>query len=216
MSQHSKPRACGGLRRIGSRLILATLALAAPLGAQSTRETDDDPQITVQNNRDEAVTIYLRAGRFEQKLGIVEPMSTGTLALPRTVRDKETVDFLIQPKGDFALEAKATISEQTPRLSLVLEEDDEPGLFVRNVSTSMHGTTVTVENDQDEAADVFILHESHQHLLGRVAGESTQTFHLPGHSEGESGQILVAQVGGRALFSRSLSLAETHVDIEID
>jgi hypothetical protein len=215
MSNRANPRA-RGLGRVGPWLLLAALALAAPLGAQSTRVTEDDPQITVQNNRDEAVTIYLRTGRFEQKLGIVEPMSTGTLALPWTIRGMETVDFLIQPKGDMALEAKAMISEQTPRLSLVLEEDGEPGLFVRNVSTSMHGTTVTVENDQDEAADVFILHESHQHLLGRVAGESTQTFHLPSHSDGEAGQILVAQVGGRTLFSRSLSLADTHVDVEID
>src|SRR5688500_18965177 len=70
-------------RKVGWRLFLAALALspvAAPLGAQSIRVIDEDePRITVQNNRDEAVTIYLDTGPFEQKLGTIEPLSMATL-----------------------------------------------------------------------------------------------------------------------------------------
>ena len=208
------------VRTIGSRMLLATFALsplAAPLAAQNVRVRDEgEPQITVQNNRDEAVTIYLDDGPFELKLGTVEPMRMATLSLPWTVRGKETIKLLIQPKGDIGLLAQAEVTDEVPRLGLVLPEDDEPTLLLLGEQVTMSGSMVTVKNDRDEPADVFILHGSHEHRLGRVAGESTQTFNVPDHDWGEAGQIMLVPEGGLALLSRNVSLVDAHIDVEID
>ena len=64
-----------------SRLFLATLGLmcaSAPVSAQSLHPVDDDYTVTVQNNRDEEVTVYLDTTPFELTLGKVGAMSTAT------------------------------------------------------------------------------------------------------------------------------------------
>jgi hypothetical protein len=222
MSKQLTPRESGSRRRVARRLLLAALALtpvAGPLGAQSIRMIDEDePLITVQNNRDEAVTIYLDTGPFEQKLGTVEPLTMATLSLPWTVRGKETVKFLIQPKGEMGLMAEASVRDEVPRLSLLLDEESKLSVRTAQVAatTGTSGTMITVENDEDEPADVLVVHGMHEHRLGRVAGESTQTFVLTGHEEGEQGRIVLVPEGGSALLTPDVVLTEMQIDIEID
>ena len=220
MSKQFTPRT-SSRTRVGWRLFLAALALspvAAPLGAQSIRVIEEDePRITVQNNRDEAVTIYLDTGPFEQKLGTIEPLTMATFPLPWTVRGKETVKFLIQPKGELGLQAQASVREVVPRFSLMLDEESKLSLrTAQAMTTGTSETLITVENDRDEAADVLVVHGMHEHRLGRVAGESTQTFRLTGHEEGEQGRIVLVPVGGSALLTTDVVLTEMVIDIEID
>ena len=107
-----------------SRIFLATLGLmcaAAPLSAQSVRMVEDDYTLSVQNDRDEAVTVYLDSTPFERTLGTVEAMRTATFSLPESVgRDGETVRLLIQPRGGFALEARGMVRDSDDGVHLAL------------------------------------------------------------------------------------------------
>ena len=73
----------------------------APLSAQTLHPVDDEHTVTVQNNRDEDVTVYLDVAPYERSLGTVGAMSTATFELPeRVVRGRETVDDLLRLEHD--------------------------------------------------------------------------------------------------------------------
>jgi hypothetical protein len=205
-----------------SRLFLATLGLmcaAAPLAAQSVRLVEDDYTVTVQNNRDEEVTVYLDATPFERTLGTVEAMRTATFALPeRVARDMETVRLLIQPRSGLPLEARAMVRHaEGMHLALTLpnkESDDVLTLVAGERVAS--GPSVTVHNKEGEPADVFLVSGRLIQRLGRVAGESVMTFGLPYGWEDMSGQIVLAREGAPTLSTDVSFDEDAHVGVLLD
>lgn len=118
MSRHPILGSSGGMapttsRRIVLPLFLAAIALvgAAPAAAQSVYPIDNG-QLTVQNNRDVPVTVYLEGMPVEKRLGTIEPMRTATFDLPSwALRRPGPVKLFIHPKGQFPLEARVRLGE---------------------------------------------------------------------------------------------------------
>jgi hypothetical protein len=215
-------------RPMGPRLVMAGLAMACaagPLSAQSSYEVTDDARVTVQNNRDEEVTVYLDTTPFERRIGTVGPMRTETLSVPEwALRGKETVKLILLAEGELPLQAEAMVRDEPMRLAVVVPGDDDD---VRMMSTERVATvlpeelledaTVTVRNERDEAADVFIQWGSFDHRLGEVAAGATMTFAIPEHLVGRSAQIVLVPDDGLALASSDLSLEEgTHLGVTLD
>jgi hypothetical protein len=196
------------------RLFLAMLGLTsigAPLGAQSTYPVAEDYTVTVQNNRDEEVTVYLDAVPFERKLGTVGAMRSATFKLPEWgVRGEERVKLLIHPRGDHALQAVAMLPRDGARLGLMLPAEDNLEVTTERLAMVMSDeltgvTTITVENDEG-AAEVIFQSGSIYRRLGRVGEDTEMTFRIPADLVGMKGQLLLVPVNGSA---------PTMVDVEL-
>jgi hypothetical protein len=206
-----------------SRLFLATLGLmcaAAPLSAQSVQLVDDGYTLTVQNDRDEAVTVYLDTTPFERTLGTVEAMRTATFSLPeRVVHEGETVRLLIQPRTGLAIEARGMVRDPGDGVHLALtlpnKESDDVLTLVSSERVAA-GPSVTVHNHEGESADVFIVSGALTHRLGRVEGDSVMTFELPDRWEGMSGEILLAREGAPTLSTDVSFIGDGHVGVLLD
>ena len=206
-----------------ARLFLATLGLmcaTAPLAAQSVQAIDDDYTLTVQNDRDEDVTVYLEMSPFERTLGKVEAMRTATFSLPdRIVRGEETVRLLIQPRTGLAIEARGMVreSEHGAHLALTLpnKESDDVLMLVSSERVAA-GPSVTVHNKEGEPAEVFLMSGSMTQRLGTVAGESVMTFGLPERWAGMSGQVVLARKGAPTLSTDVSFGADGHVGVLLD
>ena len=207
-----------------SRFFLATLGLmcaTAPLSAQSVRLIDDDDfTVTVQNDRDEEVTVYLDAQPFERTLGTVEAMRTVTFALPaRVAHDGETVRLLIQPRGGMALEARGMVRDWDDGVHLALtlpnKESDDVLTLVPSERLSS-GPSVTVHNNEGEAADVYLVSGTTFQRLGRVEGDSVMTFGLPARWVGMSGEIVMARDGAPTLSTDVSFANDSSVGVLLD
>jgi hypothetical protein len=206
-----------------SRLFLATIGLmcaSAPLSAQSLHLVDDDYTVTVQNNRDEDVTVYLDSSPFERTLGKVEAMRTGTFSLPeRVVRGRETVKLLIQPRGGLAIEARGMVrdSDDGAHLALTLPNKESDDVLVLVASERVaSGPSVTVHNHEGEVAEVFLVSGTLTERLGTVAGESVMTFGLSDRWEGRHGQIVLARAGAPTLSTDVTFDEDGHVGVMLD
>jgi hypothetical protein len=214
-------------RPMGPRLVMAGLAMACaagPLSAQSSYEVTDDPMVTIQNNRDEEVTVYLDATPFERRIGTVGPMRTETLTLPDWVLGKERVKLLFQAEGEIPLQAEAMVTHSWPRMAMVVPADGEE---IRMMSTErvvtvlpdelLEETTLTVRNERDESAVVFIQWGSFDHRLGEVAAGSVMTFAVPDHLVGRRAQLVLVPDDGLALASSDVTLDEgSHLGVTLD
>ena len=202
-----------------SRLFLATFGLmcaSAPLSAQSLHPVDDDYTVTVQNNRDEEVTVYLDTTPFEMSLGKVGAMSTATFALPeRLMRGKEIVELQIQPRGGQVLEARGRLDSDGGHIALTLPNKESDDVLVLVSSELTTGPRVTIHNHEGESAEVFFTSAMHVQRLGRIDGGSVMTFGLAGW-DGMNGQIVLAREGAPPV-STSISLDDdAHVSLALD
>jgi hypothetical protein len=203
--------------------MLGLTSIGAPLGAQSTYPLADDYTVTVQNNRDEPVTVYLDAYPFERKLGRVEALRSATFALPEwSVRGEERVRLLIQPRGDHTLEAVAMLPDDGERLALMIPSEDDIEVTTERLATVrwselMDETTITVVNDRDEASVVFFQSGSLFHRLGRVEGEREITFQVPDDLVGMKGQVLLVPENGFGMTSVDVVLGDgEHLGVEVE
>ena len=212
------------LSKRGLFLAMVALGSAAPLAAQSARPMTEDPQVTVQNNRDEPLTVYLDALPFERRIGEVEPMSTATLSLPKWMVRGERVKLLLVAPGELPLQAEAMVTEDAPRLAVLIPDDDGTDLLMttERLATVMpedflEETTVTVRNDRDEPAEVFIQYGSFDQRLDMVAAGMEQTFRVPDHLVGMKGQIVLVPEDGSTLASWDVELGDgRHLGVHLD
>jgi hypothetical protein len=114
MSKRPTRRSSGAMvptatRRIVLPLLTAALALvgvAMPASAQSAYQVSGKSELIIQNNRTVPVTVYLESAPFERELGRVEAMRSASFSVPEhLLREGETIDLLISPRGQLALRA---------------------------------------------------------------------------------------------------------------
>lgn len=200
---------------------LALISATTPLAAQGPV---DDAQVTVQNNRDESVTVYLDAQPIELTLGTVEPLGTTTFDLPRhLVTEHETVRLLLRPEGGLLLEAQGIVTDETPRLALMVPSDEEEDLEVMSgervadvlAGRDVAGATVTVRNAEDEAAEVYLMAGTLSHRLGRVGPESVTTFVIPASMAVGEAEIMLAPDGEPPVVRAIPLHATAHVGVDL-
>jgi hypothetical protein len=202
-----------------SHLFLATLGLicaSAPLSAQSLHPVDDDYTVTVQNNRDEEVTVYLDTTPFEVPLGKIGAMSIGTFALPEwRMRGKEVVELQIHPRGGAMREARVRLDPDGSHIALTLPNKESDDVLVVVSSELNTGPSVTIHNHEGEWADVYFTSNIHVQRLGRIEGESVMTFGLPGW-DGMNGQIVLAREGAAPVSTSIWLDDDAHVSLTLD
>jgi hypothetical protein len=194
------------------------LGAAAPLAAQSGT-------VTVQNNRDEEIIVYVDAIPFERVLGTVEAMSTGTFELPEGAwMGRERVKLLIQPEGKLPLQTEVMVRDEAPQLALVVPDDGEEIRLMSNERVVtvlpeelLEDATLTVRNERGKAADVYLQYGSFDYRLGRVTAGSMHTFAIPDHLVGRRAQLVIVPDEGLALSSSEVALDEgSHLGVTLD
>jgi hypothetical protein len=201
-------------------VLLALLsASAAPLGAQaagpaSASARPESVYVEVRNERDVPVTVYLKFGLFDRRLGEVAPGRSATLAVPDwATRDRSTLRLLVYAEGDAAdLGTKAFVVQSPGRLELVIPargwtpQSPEDTMTAVLAAEEVEATTITVENPRDRAVTVYAEHGDFDVRLGRVPAGGHATLRMPkavvGHDR--SVRIFVHPDGGTDLASSLL------------
>jgi hypothetical protein len=132
---------------------LALVGVAMPASAQSAYQVTGKSELIIQNNRSVPVTIYLESGPFERQLGRVEAMRSASFSVPEhLLREGETIDLLIEPRGQLALKAKAFVSDDVTQLGLVVPAtpNQERRMDAALVAWDMRNPPVVTVQDEFE------------------------------------------------------------------
>ena len=170
---------------------LATLASAAPAQVQKrlapTLTDTSANTVTVQNDRDVPVTVYMEYGQFDRRLGFVPAFQTATLPLPAwAVQGRESIQLFAHPEGEAEDLATQEFSLQPPgRLGMIVPPR---GGFPSTPSGTMTAVippeeladaTLTVDNPRAMAVTVFAEQGPFDVRLGQVPAHSRATLRFP-------------------------------------
>lgn len=175
--------------------------------------------VTVQNNRQVPVTIYLKSGTFDRRLGVVPPLELRTLPLPAwaaigfsTVRlvahpedeveDLGTEEFKLRPPGRIGMIVKTRQEVVAPAPKDTLMEILPP--------EELANATLTVDNPRSVPVTVFAASGLFDVRLGQVPPKQRVTLRFPKSvvSPFRSIQVFVRPQGGADLTSEELKVKE--------
>jgi hypothetical protein len=171
---------------------VAMLAGAAPAHvtprSQSAVLSDSlDKSVTVQNDRSVPVTVYMKLGPFDRRLGIVPPLKTSTLALPAwAVEGRQRIQLFAHPKGEvddlatqeFKLEPPARIGMLIPARGQMSSTVTDTMMAVIPPE-ELADATLTVDNPRAAAVTVFADQGPFDVRLGQVPARSRVTLRFP-------------------------------------
>jgi hypothetical protein len=170
--------------------------------------------LTVQNQRDRPVTVYLAHGPFDHRLGQVPAWETAILPLPAWAAkgyarvklfahpegafgDLATQEFTVRPPGRIAMvvPAEESVDPRDPMTAVIPPEDSA-------------NATLTVDNSRDVPVTVLVEHGRFDVRLGQVPAKSRQTLRFPKAvlAPGQSIRIFVEPQGGSDLGSQPLQV----------
>ncbi|MBY0491962.1 MAG: hypothetical protein K2R93_19125 [Gemmatimonadaceae bacterium] len=176
-------------------LAITSLA-AAPLAAQTTTaDTASLPAkraeraatrtVTVQNDRQAAVTFFIDAGRVEQAVGTVAAGQTGAIDLPEwAVRGARQITLTARATGDNARVARYELPLRDRSLLGLLVPPAEglpanDSLLVSTPRGAARSATVTIDNARDRRVSVYAEQGLLFVLLGEVDPKSQRTLDVP-------------------------------------
>jgi hypothetical protein len=176
-------------------LAITSLA-AAPLAAQNTTpdtvslpakraERSTARTVTVQNDRQAAVTFYIEAGRVEHPVGTVAAGQTGAIDLPTwATRGARQVTLIARATGDNARVARYELPLRDRALLGLLVPPAEglpanDSLLVSTPRGAASTATVTIDNARDRRVSVYAEQGLLFVLLGTVDPKSQRTLEVP-------------------------------------
>jgi hypothetical protein len=198
---------------------LATLAGAAP--AQVAQRTQSavlsdmsDNSVTVQNNRNVPVNVYMEYGTFDRRIGIVPAQATSTLSLPAwMVEGRQRIRLFAHPEGEAGDLATQEFKLKPPaRIGMLIPTRGEMASTVTDTMSAvippeeLADATLTVDNPRATAVTVFADQGPFEVRLGRVAARSSATLRFPKSVvfPDETIQLLVHPDGGLDQESETL------------
>ncbi len=171
--------------------------------------------VTVQNHRNVPVTVYLEAGAFDRRLGMVPALGTRTLPLPSwavkgsttvrlfahaadEVQDLTTEKFKLQPPGRIGMIVRTREELLAPAPTDTMME------FIPQ--EELAEATLTVDNPRNVAVTVYAEAGKFDVRLGQVEAGQRATLRFPKSvvSPLSSIQIYVQPKNGQQLASQSL------------
>jgi hypothetical protein len=201
------------------------MLFTTPLTLAAQQTSSVNPSVTVHNDREVPVTVYVENGSLDSKIGVVEPLRTATLPLPRWAMGKPVVSFDIHPARGLDLEAKAFDVRPGATLGLVVRSPKEvwadvspagPRLTASLPQSELGKATVTVENSRKTDELVLLERGSFETPLGTVPANSTETFLIPAGVVGSEAQIVLHAHKGGDLESESLVVrAGEHLGLRV-
>ena len=160
--------------------------------------TETPTALTVQNNRQAAVTVYLAYGQFDRRLGVVPGLDTKTLSLPEWVLNGRTVHLFVHPDGEPLDLATHTFSVKPPgRIGLIVPATGGMRSAVRDSmmepipEEELANATLTVENQRDKAVTVFAQQRNFDVRLGQVPAGGKATLRFPKSIVLPSGDVTI-------------------------
>jgi hypothetical protein len=203
-------------------VVLALVSVAKPATAQAAprlaRVAMSDTSantVTVQNDRNVPVTVYMEYGQFDRRLGIVPKSQTATLPLPAwAVRGRTRIQLFAHAEGDvddletrqFSLESPARMAMTIPaRGGVSLPTDTMMAVIPQE---ELADATLTVDNPRSKPVTVFAEQGPFDARLGRVPANSRVTLRFPKSVvfPDETILVFVHPEGGLDLSSETLKV----------
>lgn len=200
---------------LGSLARVAPAQEPQPQRLPPTVTTDANANsVTVQNQRQVPVTVYMEYGTFDRRLGVVPPFQTAVLALPKwAVQGRSQVQLFAHPEGSasdlssqlFALRAPARIGMVIPPHGGMPPSPPDT-MMAMIPDEAIADATLTVDNPRDVAVTVYAQQGQWDARLGQVSPRSRATLRFPKSVVGpaRSLTVLVHPEGGLDLASETL------------
>lgn len=201
--------------------ILTCASDAAAQGTQpptrlpTTRVTGDTANIlSVQNDRASAVTLYVEAGAFDRRLGVVAAGKTSTLPLPAwAVKGQRNVQIFARADG----EATDLVTQSFPlggvnRLGMLIPPREGlancDSLGISLSKEELAATTLTVANERKTLVTVYAEHGTYSVRLGDVpAGDQVNLRFPRSIVQGDNTiKVFARPAGGLDLATQALRL----------
>lgn len=207
---------------------MRSLAVALGLGMIATVASAQDPQklpttktvdtvnaVTVHNNRNVPVWVYLEYGKFDRRLGLVPAEGAQTLRLPLwAFQGLQSVRLYVHPEGEvadfasqqFTLERASQLTVTVPsRAESVAPRDTMMQVIPPE---DLDEATLTVENARNVTIGVFARQGNFDTRLGTVPANGRTTLRFPRSVvlPGRQLTIFVHPEGGRDLAMQTLSI----------
>jgi hypothetical protein len=203
-------------------LVLGLGALARVATAQvpqrlpPTVTADTVNAVTVHNQRNVPVTVYVEFGQFDRRLGVVQPYDAATLRLPAwAVQGRARIQLFVHPEGEvddlgtqqFALRPPGRIALVVPPRGRMPETSPDT-MMVMIPPEDLAEATLTVDNPRDRPVTVYAEHGTIDVRLGQVPARGRATLRFPRSVvlPNESIRIFVHPAGGRDLSSEFLKI----------
>jgi len=204
----------------------STAAWAAPVSAQpNTALPDSSAILTVQNNRNVPVTVFVEQGQLDVRVGMVPAMRTATLALPNWVTDeRDELQIFVHPEGGIDLNAEVMAVKPGAHLALEVPKGMNPTPRPAEEMTAtlppneLAATTVTVTNERDVDVVVYLENGDFDVRLGTVPANSTRTLGVPErYARGQQSiDMIVHPERGFDLETQTLDLRKgTHLGLRV-
>jgi hypothetical protein len=204
-------------------------ALLLGLGTVASVATAQDPQrlpptvtadtvnaVTVHNQRNVPVTVYVEFGQFDRRLGVVQPYDAATLRLPAwAVRGRARVQLFVHPEGEaddlgtqqFALRPPGRLALVVPPRGRMPAASADTMMAIIPAE-DLAEATLTVDNPRDRPVTVYAEHGTIDVRLGQVPARGRATLRFPRSVvlPNESIRIFIHPTGGRDLSSELLKI----------
>jgi len=175
--------------------------------------------VTVQNDREVPVTVYLSNGKIEQRLGVVPALATETLALPSSaVRPGASVRLIAHPAASFEdlSTDKFTLGPSGRVAMIVRAQFATPAIAPTDTMMQVIApqdvdkATITIDNQRNVAVSVYAEAGPFNVRLGEVAANTRATLQFPkaALSSKNSIRLFVRPEGGLDLVSTSFTAQE--------
>lgn len=175
--------------------------------------------VTVQNNRKAPVSIYLKTGTFDRRLGVVPPMEIRTLPLPAwAVTGFTTVRLVAHPEDQVEDLGTEYIRLRPPgRVGMIVKTPQEvvappPKDTMMEIipPEELANATLTVDNPRDVPVTVFASAGLYDVRLGQVPAKQRATLRFPKSvvSPFRSIQVFVRPQNGRDLGTEEIRVKE--------
>lgn len=143
--------------------------------------------VTVQNDRQTAVSMYLDVGRVDLLIGTIDAGAVATIALPdAAIRGQRQVKLVARTDADAKAIASYTIATNDPRqLGLLIPPanglPNTDSLVVSLPKGEVAAATVTIANERNGSVSVFAEQGLLFVKLGEVGAKQQETLLLPAY-----------------------------------
>lgn len=178
--------------------------------------------LTVQNDRDQAVTVYMQTRGKDRKLGVVKAGAVTTLSIPVSAApDQEALQFFARTPNGPDLVAAALSLKAAEQVGLLVPSNGavawSDSIAVPLTKEEQQKATVTIDNRRNKALAVYAEQGTFSVKIGEAAANGMTTLRLPENMLNSNGvKVLLRPAGDVGLSTQVLKLKKgDHVAVEV-
>lgn len=203
------------MRPLATAALMGMLTIGTPALAHAQAAAQDSVYVDVKNERAVPVSVYLKTGRFDRRVAIVNAGQSTTVRLPAWALDGRTgFALLVHAEGESDIGMHAYTVRSGDRLSLTvpakgsIPSSPDDAMMAPLSAEDLAETTITVENPRDRPVTVFAETPQYAVRLGTVAAKESGTLNIPKSAVGpdKSVKIFVHPEGGADLATATMRI----------